>query len=601
VLKRLQPRQQIILLVGIPVFSSLVLAGALLENLHGSTHASGADLTGTVLSVASMVVLSALLAAGVGWTLHQRIEGLKREVERRNQEPAQGLAKAAPAASKKARGRRDAFNEILLGLEERARQVQADRDNLEQLVEQRTLALQRRNEAMRLVLDNVDQGLATIGLNGQLSMERSRRFDEWFGPGATPDARFEQQLAKLDEKAQTRLRMGWEQVVDGLLPLEVSLNQMPSSLKVAGRHYALEYKPIFEQEQLHGVLLVTTDLTEHTQQMQRDVEQREFIQVFERFVRDRSGFVEFLRECDSLVSSALAWQSMPSAQLLRVVHTLKGNCAVFGVASVAEVAHELETSIAADGAPDPEQLATLSAAWRVLSERVRRLDANSGQHIVEVLPDEFQELADAIRDRLPHAQLAVLTDRLRHEPVRHRLQRAADQAKTLAARLGKAQLRVEVNAGTGLRSPSERWAPFWAGFVHVVRNAVDHGVEGVEERRLAGKADSGTLTFSARTDADCFIVELSDDGRGIEWDRVRLRAEARGLPHASESDLIEALFVDGMSTANSVSEVSGRGVGMSAVREAAQALGGRVQVCSRAGKGTTLTFVFPLSSLAAPS
>ena len=140
----------------------------------------------TVAWVASMIVLSALLAGRVGWTLHRLIVGLKREIERLNQETAQELVKVDPRVPKKGRGRRDAFNEILLGLEERARQVQADRDNLEHLVEQRTLALQRRNEAMRLVLDNVEQGLATIELDGQLSTERSRRFDEWFGPGALP-------------------------------------------------------------------------------------------------------------------------------------------------------------------------------------------------------------------------------------------------------------------------------------------------------------------------------------------------------------------------------------------------------------------------------
>jgi two-component system chemotaxis sensor kinase CheA len=558
-------------------------------------------MTATVVWVAGMIVLSVLLTAPVARTLQQQIQRSKREIERLNRELSKGPMRVAPAIPKKARGRRDAFNEILLGLEERAQQVQADRDNLEHLVEQRTLALQRRNEAMRLVLDNVDQGLATIELNGQLSTERSRRFDEWFGPDAAPDARFEQQLAKLDERVRISLRMAWEQVVDGFLPLEVSLSQMPSSLNVADRHYALEYKPIFEQELFHGVLLVTTDLTEQRQQMKRDVEQREFIDVFERFVRDRGGFLEFWRECDSLVNSAIAWQSMPSAQLLRAVHTLKGNCAIFGVASVAEIAHELENSITLGGAPDPEQLALLSTAWRGLSERVRRLDANSGQQIVEVLQDEFQELADAIRDRLPYAELALLTDRLRHEPVRHRLQRAADQARTLAARLGKAKLRVEINAGSGLRSPAERWAPFWAGFVHVVRNAVDHGVEGVDERRVAGKVDSGTLIFSARADADCFIVELSDDGRGIDWNRLRLRAKERGLAHELESDLIDALFVDGVSTASCVSEVSGRGVGMSAVREAAVALGGRVQVHSRAGQGTSISFVFPLSSLGASS
>jgi hypothetical protein len=94
-------------------------------------------------------------------------------------EQQQRSSTVAPApVVKRARGRRDAFNEILLGLEARAEEVQRDRDNLEQLVLKRTAELQKRNHAMRLVLDNVEEGLATIELDGKPSGERSRIFDQ---------------------------------------------------------------------------------------------------------------------------------------------------------------------------------------------------------------------------------------------------------------------------------------------------------------------------------------------------------------------------------------------------------------------------------------
>jgi two-component system chemotaxis sensor kinase CheA len=101
-----------------------------------------------------------------------------------------------------------------------------------------------------------------------------------------------------------------------------------------------------------------------------------------------------------------------------------------------------------------------------------------------------------------------------------------------------------------------------------------------------------------RTTAKTFVVEIVDDGRGVDWEAVRDRARAVGLPHASEDDLIEALFTDGISTAKELSDLSGRGVGMGAVRAECAARGGTVQIRSRPGLGTTVMFEFPLHAMA---
>ena len=368
---------------------------------------------------------------------------------------------------------------------------------------------------------------------------------------------------------------------------------MPKKLDVAERHYALEYKPIFEKEALQGVLLVATDLTEQLERLRRDAEQREVIGIFERLMRDRSGFVDFFQECDALVTSVVGGEGDGSTSMLRALHTLKGNCALFGVTSVAGVAHELESCILEEGSPPSVRISELSAAWHKVSERVSRLLGNSSEPIVEVLHVEFQHLADAVLAGLPHAEIAERLEQLKHERVVLRLRRAAEQAQALAPRLGKAELKVEISTSDELRFPAARWAPFWAAFVHVVRNAVDHGIEPVAERRLAGKPDSGTLRFSARAEAGQFTIEITDDGRGIDWERLRSRARERQLPHELESDLIDALFMDGVSAATAVTQISGRGIGMGAVRAATRALAGDVRLSSSTGQGTTLRFVFP--------
>src|SRR5581483_5905096 len=93
------------------------------------------------------------------------------------------------------------------------------------------------------------------------------------------------------------------------------------------------------------------------------------------------------------------------------------------------------------------------------------------------------------------------------------------------------------------------------------------------------------------------LVEIADDGRGVDFDRLRAAAQQRGIAHRSESDLIEAMFADGLTTAAEVTDISGRGVGASALREACRQLGGTVHVETARGVGTRFTFIFPVQAL----
>jgi chemotaxis protein histidine kinase CheA len=154
-----------------------------------------------------------------------------------------------------------------------------------------------------------------------------------------------------------------------------------------------------------------------------------------------------------------------------------------------------------------------------------------------------------------------------------------------------------VIAADGVRTLPDRLRPFWSTFGHLVRNALDHGIESAEERVAAGKPEAGTIALRAwRTDNED-VFEIADDGRGIDWDRVRTRAIASSLPAETHEDLEHALFSDGLSTAAVVSETSGRGVGLAAVQAAVLEIGGRIVVASEPSRGTRFTFTFPSASV----
>jgi two-component system chemotaxis sensor kinase CheA len=314
-------------------------------------------------------------------------------------------------------------------------------------------------------------------------------------------------------------------------------------------------------------------------------------------MQDRHGFTEFMLEVSRLVEVTRKPEAISVQDLMRTVHTIKGNCSIFGVNSIAAIAHELESFIVEQQAlPAPEALAALQDAWAAFDARIQKLHGDDEESL-ELQRSELAEIIDNAERRAPHDELAQQLRELTYEPVERRFQRLAERAKTLAARLGKAQLEIEQDAGL-VRLPSEPWAEFWGSFVHVVRNAIDHGLETSAERSAAHKAGPAKLRLVCRREGNDFVIEVSDNGRGIAWERVREKARGMGLPHTTREDLETALFTDGMSTRDAVSDTSGRGVGMGAVREACAALGGRIEVQSEPGQGTTFRFSIPVRTAA---
>ncbi|MCC6198431.1 MAG: hybrid sensor histidine kinase/response regulator, partial [Burkholderiales bacterium] len=134
---------------------------------------------------------------------------------------------------------------------------------------------------------------------------------------------------------------------------------------------------------------------------------------------------------------------------------------------------------------------------------------------------------------------------------------------------------------------------------HLLRNALDHGIESREARRASAKSETGEIALTVRQVGNEVVIELADDGGGIDFPRVRERARAMGLVAAgaepNEAQLVEYLFAPGFSTASKVTQISGRGIGMDVVRSEIGALGGRVEAMSDAGKGTRFVLTLPLT------
>jgi HPt (histidine-containing phosphotransfer) domain-containing protein len=464
--------------------------------------------------------------------------------------------------------------------------------NLEQKVEARTRELDERNRGMRLVLDNVAQGFITIDLEGTMAAERSAVVDQWFG-AAAPGTKFGAMVREHDEKYAIWFELGLGGVRDAFLPLEVCLDQMPSRFTIGERTFEVIYSPIGQREKIDRLLLIVSEVTTQLAREREQREQRELVALFQRITDDRPGLEDFLDEANSLVES-LAQPSDPVIEK-RVVHTLKGNCAIYGLETFGGLCHEIESELAdTDQRISETQRHTLLGGWRDTVHKIARLLGSVRRDVVEVDPGELVRVIEMATHGMPsHDLAAVLTNWVR-EPIARHLERLGDQAKGLARRLGKGDVAIAINDPDKIRIDGPRWTSFWAAMVHAVRNAVDHGLESADLRTASGKPPNGLLTLTAAHSSGNVAITLADDGAGIDWDAVRATAKRTGLPADTQGELVEVLFTDGVSTRAQTTETSGRGVGLAALRAAVTELGGTIAIVStHVGGGTTLTCTLP--------
>jgi HPt (histidine-containing phosphotransfer) domain-containing protein len=471
----------------------------------------------------------------------------------------------------------------------RDRQLNDYAATLEHKVEARTRELDDRNRGMRLVLDNVDQGFLTIDLDGVLTSERSAIVDRWFG-APEPGARLAGHIGRHAPEFATWLELGLESVRDGFLPPELCFAQLPRRFTAGASTYDVAYSPIQSGDAVERILVIVSDVTEHITRERAEREQREIVTLFQRITADRAGFDEFLDEANALVAS-LAAPGDPVVER-RTIHTLKGNCGIYGLDSYAALCHELETALAESSAPlDAAQRATLADTWRATNQRLAKL-VGMRRNVVELEFPELARVVDKVRQGMAGHELATVLTSWSHEPVARRFERLGNHAVDLARRLGKGNLDIAI-IDDCIRLDTALWAPFWTAMVHVVRNAVDHGIERPEVRAAAGKPARPKLSFAATRARGWLLITVTDDGGGIDWEAVRVRARSAGLPAESQADLERAIFADGVSTATTATKTSGRGVGMSALRAAIGALGGKIEIESVLGRGVTVRCRFP--------
>jgi two-component system chemotaxis sensor kinase CheA len=223
----------------------------------------------------------------------------------------------------------------------------------------------------------------------------------------------------------------------------------------------------------------------------------------------------------------------------------------------------------------------------MLTQRVAECGLQRASSVAMGL-DDLEQLTREIQDSV----MAI-----RAQPVKSVFQRFPRLVREIAAMTGKEVRLIMDGEGTEVdKTVIERLSD---PLTHMIRNAIDHGLETPDEREAAGKPREGVVRLAALHRSGRIVIEISDDGRGINRPRVKQIAVDKGLisPEANLSDdeIDNLIFMAGFSTAATVSDISGRGVGMDVVRRSIQSLGGRINISSRPGQGSTFTLSLPLT------
>lgn len=475
-------------------------------------------------------------------------------------------------------------------------QIAAARRRQERLVMAREMAEGRAEELAELVavrtrdiqriLDNVTFGFLVVDADGNICDGYTRSCDALFGVavqtgGALAD------LLRLEEKDARFLLLGLEQVFEDFFPEDISVGQLESRYVVGDRVLRIDGRVVRGQAGIvDGVLFTVSDISalDASEKANRDREGLLLI------ASQRPAFKEFIR--DSRDSLANARTAVSDVVHKRIVHTVKGNAACWGLADVAQIADDIETN----GVFDLSAIDTLETSIRHFLQSnygLLNVSFDSVECSFSVTGSQLKSFMLLLEQPNGLVEARRKLARLVRRPARELLGPVDKYVKRLADQLGK-NVHFEVE-GADLMVDIPRLRPVFLKVNHLLRNAIDHGIEAPEDRDL--KAAVAKLCLSLGEDADHWTIAVSDDGAGIDVARLKELAVASELVTVAKVAEMEAegrshelVFMDGLSSSRNMSSVSGRGMGMSAVASSVAAQGGYLTV--NTGRSGTQVRIF---------
>ena len=464
------------------------------------------------------------------------------------------------------------------------------------------------------LLDSLEDGIFFIEKDGFISREHSKAmrtmFPDFSNYGNIKDFyyRYKQISA---ENSKVILDLLWEDN-PGFSDFNMNVRMLPKNITVEKnedkKYYSLNYKPLYgEQKKLDRVLVSTKDITLEVEQEKKIENQIERNERISKAASDTEGFKQFLEENNSLFKKVetFSHSGFDAAEPKRYIHTLKGNLALFCFKKLADMIHNVEDLIEQNKTEQSvQEWNKVNDLWaKQTNDLVNNLNLNRLDNFFPVIREKLNTLHNwASRDG--NAALSDKVWDLYCLPLDDLFNKYKDFCKQLNLKNPSKKVDIIVDKDSDDLAHSEI-AMFDQAIIHIIKNSVDHGIESCDQRIKLGKNEFGTITIKGiRSLANSAIaLTITDDGGGINYENLGIKAVKSGkwtheqLAKSSKQDKINLIYESGVSTAEEVSDLSGRGVGMDAVKSHLESQGGSINVETEINKGTSFHLSLPLSNL----
>ncbi len=454
-----------------------------------------------------------------------------------------------------------------------------------------------KNSAIRNILDNVPYALFACEQQGRVLPGYSAKCREFFR-GASVEGQSLVELLGLPEREASTFSVCYDQLLEDVLPAEASLAQLPKRLHVGDRLCDLSGSALRDNDgRVCGALFTLLDVTtlaiaeEEATTLRGTMCVLRFRASFESFVRDLDRDLRRLRQRAATAADV-------DMEARRTLHTAKG---VFGQFELRDLARRIHVTEDAPKIGETELADVIGAVRDTVDNNAAFWDIRLGEVDARfvVRASDLRTVSTLLADArtLDEARAGVddWLESVQKKPLAELVGPIEESCRAQAVRLGKeVTVRIE---GFDLAVPL-RLSPVVNALTHLTRNAIDHAIELPEDR--GEKSTSGLLVLRAEQTDGSLLLEVSDDGRGVDLDGlVRRAVSARHITadasrSLSRTEALDLLFVDGLSTKEQVTETSGRGIGLSAVRDVVRAAGGSIKLETEPGQGTRFELRVPL-------
>ncbi|QEL56019.1 Hpt domain-containing protein [Chromobacterium paludis] len=574
------------------------------RNKDAAIQTLNRNLSGAVMTL-TVVTLATLLALGLlGWLLYRQIVLPIRHM----QDTMSEIADSQDFSRRVAVVREDEIGKSVVAF-----------NSMVARIEESSALVRQKSNDIQAMLQNIPQGILTIVDGMAVHHEYSAHLEAILGHGDIAgrnimDVLFADGQLGADALSQVEAAIA-SCLGEDSMNFEFNRHLLVGELERQGKALDLSWSVIVdEQDRVERLMLCVRDVTElKALAAEANEQKRELALIGEilavsqdKFHDFIAGAVRFIGESEQLIRQYPNGDAEAVKQLFRNLHTIKGNARTYGLSQLTDIVHQAEQRYEQLRQPKPEivwdqtQLLEELEAVRDSVEHYARVNEVSlgrkgpgrsgGADFLLVDRGQVREMLqrlETVNTGNLHELIAVhnsvrhVLNRMGTEPLADILAGVLDSLPSLAHELGKdaPQLRIRDN-GYVLRNQVS--ATLKNVFMHLMRNALDHGLEAPDERVALGKAPQGAIALDLRVADGRLELALADDGRGLALGRIRERAVQQGLIAAdaalSDEDIAQLIFRPGFSTAAKLTAVSGRGVGMDAVQSFIKREQGRIEL-----------------------